>query len=503
MKLELTSLRSKVAQRIFFLFVSCALLPITILAVISQITVTNQLRAQSQKRIHLTSKNMEQDIIQRFDLLNDDLRVVASNLIANPNQTYYYVPQEPEADRKPRFKGLFLIAEDGKSRHLFGHISDPPELPLESNEKIRGDMTGIITEYRENRQPRIFMIVPLDPESQSQDTLLAEVSPDFIWFSLQKVYLPASTNVCVLDKSNNILLSTLFLPVKFSDKAQSQMELIRSSQFEWSHRGKDYLAVFRPILLGNRYSAENWKLVLSEIKSEVLKPVKESWRTFPLIVLAALWFVLFLSIIQIRRSMVPLEKLKEGTKRLAKREFDSRVMVTSNDEFAEVAQSFNSMASQLGKQFKALIAMGEIDRDILSVLDTEKIVNTVVTRIRDVFPCKSMSITVINPDSIDKAHTYIGEDESEKGKITEKVKITPEDIQILRDNPETLLITLDENLPDYLTPLSRQGTKSFLVLPLFLKQVLAGIIALGYVKQPKFSQEDLDQARRLANQVAV
>ncbi len=503
MKLELTFLRSKVAQRIFFLFVTCALLPITILAVISQITVTNQLRAQSQKRIHQTSKNMEQEIIQRFDLINDDLRVIASNLVANPNQTYYYIPQESESERKPRFKGLLLIAKNGTTRNLFGHISNPPELPLETNEKISGGMTRIITEYRENRQPRIFMIMPLDPKHQGQDVLLAEVSPDFIWFSFQEGYRPTSTHVCILDKSNNILLSTLSLPINFPDKAKPHLELRRDSQFEWSHRGKEYLAGFRPIMLGTKYASDNWKLVLSEIKSDVLQPVNQSWETFPFIVLAALWFVLFLSIIQIRRSMVPLEKLKEGTKRLARREFDSRVMVTSNDEFEEVAESFNSMASQLGKQFKALIAMGEIDRDILSVLDKEKIVKTVVTRIRDVFPCKSMSMTVFNPSSVDKAQTYIGEEQESKANPVKTVKFTPEDMQTLRDNPESLWIQLDDNLPQFLAPLADRGVKSFLVLPLFLKEGLAGIITLGYAKQPKFSQEDLDNARRLANQVAV
>ncbi|UCE21988.1 MAG: HD domain-containing protein, partial [Candidatus Aminicenantes bacterium] len=139
----------------------------------------------------------------------------------------------------------------------------------------------------------------------------------------------------------------------------------------------------------------------------------------------------------------------------------------------------------------------------LSVLDKEKIVKTVVTRIRDVFPCKSMSMTVFNPSSIDQAQTYIGEEQESKANPVKTVKFTPEDMQTIKDNPEALWIPLDENLPHFLAPLAERGVKSFLVLPLFLKEGLAGIITLGYVKQPKFSQEDLDNARRLANQVAV
>ncbi len=506
MKFELTFLRSKVAQRIFFLFISCALLPIIILTVISLVSVTGELRDQSLKRINRASNSMAQEIIQRFGLLNDDMRVMASNLRTNPNQDYYYIPEESSSDRQPRFKGLILIAEDGTSRTLFGHIPNPPELTLETQEKIQDNMTAVITEYRENHQVQIFLAVSLDPKLHRQDVLLAEISHDFILSALHEDFLPVSTQVCVLDQSNNILRSTLLPPIEFPDKAQLQMEERQASLFEWSHRGNNYLAGFRPIILpGYAFTAKDWKLVLSELKADVFKPIGSVWSQFPLVVLAALWFVLFLSVIQIRRSMVPLEKLKEGTKRIAKREFESRVVVTSNDEFEEVAESFNSMASQLGKQFKALVTMGDIDRAILSELDTEKIVNTLVARVREVFPCKCTAITVVDPGSPETAQTYIGEgdDQSEHEKLVEKVKITPEEMQTLRENPETQWITLDENLPQYLAPLAKRGIKSFLVLPLFLKEGLAGIISLGYIKQPKFSQEDLDNARRLGNQVAV
>ncbi len=504
MKLELTFLRSKVAQRIFFLFVACALLPITIQAVISVISVTSQLRDQSQDRLRQTSGSMAQFIYQSFYHLNDNLRMIAANLITNSEQPNYYIPQEPDSGLKPQISSLALVAEDGTSRNLFGHISDLPEISNEAKEIILSGMTMIKTDFRENEQTRIFMGVAIHPERQTEDLLFAEINPSFIWSTLKKEFLLYGSQLCLIDQSNNILVTTLRLPISFPVAIQLQMEENQPSYFDWKHIGKSYISFFRPIVLGNIYLADNWKLVLSESNATVLQPARTFWQIFPPIVLAALWFVLFLSIIQIRRSMVPLERLKEGTKRLAKREFDSRVSVTSKDEFEEVAESFNSMASQLGKQFKALIAMGEIDRDILSVLDTEKIVNTVITRIQDVFPCKSMSITVINPESVDTAQTYIGEEQSEgKGKITEKVNITEEDMQILRENPENLLITLDDNLPNYLSPLASRGIKSFLLLPLFLKEGLAGIIALGYVKQPKFSQEDLDNARRLANQVAV
>jgi len=68
----------------------------------------------------------------------------------------------------------------------------------------------------------------------------------------------------------------------------------------------------------------------------------------------------------------PLEKLQEGTRRIAEQDFNSPVIIKSGDEFEELAASFNSMASRLGKQFNTLITLNEIDRAILSSLETEK-----------------------------------------------------------------------------------------------------------------------------------
>jgi len=504
MKIEKTFLRSKVAQRIFFLFFACALIPITALAVISFVSVNKELRDQINGRLHQTSKNMAQEIRQRLDLITDELKTAASNLVASPSATSYSIALEPQTEL-PRIKNLILISENGEKRVLYGSIADSPEIRSEISEQIFSkDMSLILIQPIAVEQSRIFMAIPLDVRNKNKDLLVAEVRPDFLWFMRDPTTLPSNTNFCVLDRSNRIIRSTLLPPTSIPEKALDSISKEHAGQFEWIHRGKKYMAGFYSLTLSTWHVADDLKLVLSEPKNVALEPInKWIFPGLPLVALVSLWFVLFLSVIQIRRSMVPLEKLKEGTQRIARREFDSRVKVTSRDEFAEVAESFNTMASQLGKQFKALEAMGEIDRDILSVLDTEKIVKTVVTRIRDVFPCKSMSITVVDPQSPDEGQNYIGEDQNGGKKHVEKVKISSEEMQTLKENPETLLISVDENLPEYIAPLARRGIKSFLVLPLFLKENLAGIIALGYVKQPHFSQEDLDQARRLANQVAV
>ncbi|MBW8004152.1 MAG: HD domain-containing protein, partial [candidate division NC10 bacterium] len=58
-------------------------------------------------------------------------------------------------------------------------------------------------------------------------------------------------------------------------------------------------------------------------------------------------------------------------------------------------------------------------------------------------------------------------------------------------------------VPHYLAPLARRAARSFLVLPIFLKEKLSGTITLGHLDPPDYSQDDLVQARQLADQMAV
>jgi putative nucleotidyltransferase with HDIG domain len=89
------------------------------------------------------------------------------------------------------------------------------------------------------------------------------------------------------------------------------------------------------------------------------------------------------------------------------------------------------------------------------------------------------------------------------GKEVETVLLKPIDTRELYLNPEFLIIDGGHKAPDFLAPLAKRGNKSFLVLPLFVNQVLTGIIALGYQTPPTYEQEDINLARQLADQVAV
>ena len=93
---------------------------------------------------------------------------------------------------------------------------------------------------------------------------------------------------------------------------------------------------------------------MSEARADVFAPMNQFKKTFPYVVLITFCVVLLASVIQIRRSLLPIELLRKGTLKVAEGNFDSEVKIESGDEFEVLAQSFNGMSQKI-KEGQALL----------------------------------------------------------------------------------------------------------------------------------------------------
>ncbi len=502
MKFETTFLRSKVAIRIFVLFICCALLPVSALTILSFSHVTKQLSEQTQKRLHEASKDVGRAIAERIYFLEGELKEVAYRLSMESNPIFSMPPKEFNEQLKKRFKAIVLIADTGEPMHLFGQIQNIPALIPEQKQHIQSGRSLLFSEHHPGLSSRILMSTAIDPEHPKRGILLGEIDTTYLWGETIELPLPPMTELCLLDESNHVLFSSVPGQVSFPDQVVLKMTRSSMGMFEWVHEKNEYMASYRSIFLQPVFFTRQWTVVLSESKSDVLTPMANFKKIFPLVILMSLLVVIFLSVIQIRRSLIPLRKLQEGTSQIAKSDFDSRVTIESGDEFEDLAASFNTMASRLGKQFKTLTTMSEIDRAILSTLDTRKIVNTLLTRMPEVFPCDGIAITLIGPNASDVGQIYFKETKPGSKIQVETIQLPPKLLEKLHVHQESFFLTDEEN-PDYLSPLVKLGIKLFLVLPVFIKERLAASIRLGYFTPPALIQDDLDQTRQLADQMAV
>lgn len=402
---------------------------------------------------------------------------------------------------RQRFVAVEFVGDDGKGIEVFGRLTRRPRLSSRDSSDLRLGLPLIAIVHGQEEQSRIYLLRRLVRRGEVRGTFIGEVSPEYLWGSLDQSLPSATTRVTVLDDSAHVLFR---LP-------RSSIPPERTTpQTVWTARdatraqttNEFYLTASSSITLDAAFAAQPWTVIFSESKDEVLEPMVEFTNTFLVVVGFSSLAVLLLSISQIRRSVLPLEELQKGTRRIAQRDFTSRVTVTSRDEFEQLASSFNTMATQLGRQFNALATAAEIDRAVLSATDATTIVDTVLDRIRDVFPSSMVSVTLGVADGA-KSVTSVIQDYENGNRHVERIGLRPADVQALLTGPEVFVLRTGESVPHYLAPLTALGATSFVVLPLSYQRQLSGIIALGERFDLVPTEEDRVQMRRLADQAAV
>ncbi|MEO7986294.1 MAG: HAMP domain-containing protein, partial [Gemmatimonadales bacterium] len=527
--LRLTPLHSRFGRRLLLLFAGCALVPIVLLAILSYRHVSRQLRLQSEIRLHQTNKAFGLAIFERLLLLDATLRSIPPAALTQlgagiPTRATTTVPspnaRELEGSRMlaagldlvvgRRFQALEFVTDGGARVSVFGQLeSDPLAGSLHAEELALG-LPVLISEPAGEGRSRIFLLRRVDRLGGVQGTLVGEASPEFLWGTLDQSMPSAGTMVSVVDDSGRVLYnSTAGAPVS-NDTLAADEEFLQSltrptadSGAQVTHDGVAYVSSQWPLVLDEVFAATNWQLVLGQSKAEVLGPMAQFTPTFLAVVVISCLMVLLLSIHQIRRGLVPLRALQEGTRRIAERDFSSRVTVTSHDEFEELGASFNGMASQLDRQFRALATAAEIDRAVLSSTDSARIVETLIARTRDIYPCDMVSVTLVSPDGTKSLPSTVHDYRDDSVRRL-RVDLHSGDVQDLLEGPEALSLSgSDQSLPSYLIPLQEQGATSVFVLPLRYQRQLIGVIALGDRGAPTLSEECRLQARRLADQAAV
>jgi diguanylate cyclase (GGDEF)-like protein len=221
---------------------------------------------------------------------------------------------------------------------------------------------------------------------------------------------------------------------------------------------------------------------------------------------AVLLFLCLVSLLFIRRlhhRLAPLERLREEARRIADRGAAAPLSLQSGDEFEEIANSFNAVASRLGHQFNSLATLIEIDRVIHSAIDPRGVVNTVLARAREVYPCDAVAVVLLKSHGPSGLQIFVGRDAASGSERVDAAGLSPLESRRLQDQPDHLVVETDAGMPRYLEPFARRGIRQTVVLPLFVRSELVGLIALGHADAVVNDHANLAFARQLADQVGL
>jgi putative nucleotidyltransferase with HDIG domain len=497
-----TILKSKLGKRIILLFLVCALVPISALGGISFMQVKSQLNAQTERWLHEETKSKGMAILDRLSLLKAEIfsfrRIILDHLERKPNLDPISLAHLP-------VNHLGGVALDRNSEFLsIQGKAEPPMLVTQAQrEHLAAGKVALITQREVGGRSLAYLVVALDPSEPSAGLIWGETNIPFLLSQNETDTLPAGTELMLLDQEGQVLYATTDPDPDFLGKARASLRESSAGKILWSGPAGAFLSYHWSAFLKPEFLAHQWTVFLSLPADDVLAAMSDFSRSLPKVLAVSFLTVLLLSVIQLRRNLQPLHLLKEGTQKIANRRFDTRVALSSGDEFEDLADAFNDMARRLDGQFQALTAMAEIDRTALSFPKQERMVDTVLSQVKDRFLIDVVALTLCKKNGREPK-TFMAGRGALPNRPVEVTRPIPRELLYNNTSRETMLLSReDSHLPAYLSDYTAHGVERFLLLPIRLNGQTTGLLSLGSTNGHLWDEETVALSRQIADQVGI
>ena len=496
MKIEGALLRSRIARRIVAFFVASALIPLAVTVVLSLDEVRNLQLEQSQARLALASAGYAASLQDRLLAVDQRLREISMRRAVGA----VWNGDERQLLRR-QFKAIGVIDGSGRTSLLLGELDGALTPGVAQAVQMAHGGTVLASITGAGGVTRIFVGVPFEPARQGRATIVAEVDAAYLWGD--PAALPALAGLCVVDGNRKLLFCPREAGPATSRGSAMQVGELASGRRWFEYAGDTYLASYSPLVLKPQIAGREWAVVATQPEAAALAPIAALKSIVVASAVLALAIAALLSAMQIHRTLGPLEKLIEGLRRAGEKDFSARVNVRGGNEFGQLAVSFNSMAARLGGEFAALLTLADIDQAILSRLDLDRVIETVVMRMRDVVPADYISIAIVDRNAPSMVRIYTRDQHREAGLELERCAFSNEDTGVLLAYPDGLWLDRAQAVTPYLAPVVKLGAVSLLVLPIVWQNAIVGTVVLGFANTAILTDDERGRARNLGDRVGV
>ncbi len=363
MRLDFEHFRTKLGQRIVFLFVLCAGLPTATLSVVSYIRVKSELRATSSELMQLGTTDAQMGALERLQSVESELILrLSSPAVARALSGTGDGASETESLR--RLDALTLVTPDA-TIPIVGTMTDTPELSSETLANLDRGQSALSVVPGAGSRPDILIARALEGGGTDIGVLWGRIIADSLWATAQvyavgivasEIDFQDDRGYCVLDGEMEPLDCAGAMVGWLTEGVPEDVNIPGNAihgPLSWANEETVYAGHYRLLFLSG-FNSVNWTIVLGRDERTVLEPLAEFRTTLIGFVVLTVALVLLFSAAGIQQRLEPLEKLREGTRRIAAQDFSARVHISSGDEFEELADSFNNMAEQVGTLFDEL-----------------------------------------------------------------------------------------------------------------------------------------------------
>lgn len=508
MKFELGLLQTRVARRLLFLFILCALLPIGVLVALSHRHITRHFEEQGEIRLGQTAGAVVETVKDRLWEAERELTLVAgieaTGAIAPSSRGSFY------QNELRTITAASLVRSGSRPRPVYGILTPPDDLDRRHVEHLHAGRTVLVervVQKGDSTEVEILMGRRGDPSRARSPMIWARLDTNYLWSGVAALGTRENNgSLAIVDPELRTLFGEDVLASGFRDKAVRTLDGAQGGSFKWTEGENLHRAVLSPIDMGDGYLMPTWHAVVSQSQSALMAPIRDFTTSFLPLALSALLIVLLLSDAQIKRTTYPLTRLREATRRIEEQDFDGHVDVSSRDEFQDLAESFNSMTQQLGAQIRTLSAINQVDRTALTASAPTEIVDALLEVLLEVVPCEAVAICLLSPLDIQKGRSY-GKDIAARP-LTLKVNtyLTNADLALIREYRDHLGLTAKEDpIPAFamVPPFCDVEYDAYLILPIILDGEPAGAITYARGGSEPFTESEILRSRQVADQAAL
>lgn len=245
------------------------------------------------------------------------------------------------------------------------------------------------------------------------------------------------------------------------------------------------------MFLAGRFQSPSWRITAYGKSARGLALGNDAYLYLFGVILATILLISWLSLASIRRQLRPLEMLTGASRRVAQRDFAAFRSMDWNDEFGDLARSFDFMSGRLETQFRALETLADVDRLLLSATGLEQILDILMPRIASLLGCDVVSVILFDADSGEHARAFDHDAGTASHLPVRRISLDVARLkQACRDTSGQPLLVAADGVAAGLLPAERVCVQSARIQPLVLASEVVGALCVGFERAPEALQDD-------------
>ena len=480
-----------VGRRILGLFFLAALLPVIFTAFLAYHEVGRGLEQKVNRELREISKAYGVGILSRLEVASEkavEVVRITEEIGVSAIQDRQYLVRD--------FVSISVLSRNQPVVSIAGSKARPVSASAINLDHLAAGKSQLL-EIRGSADSELILLRGTHIGQEDQAIFAFKLRPESIWGPQEN--LPYLTDFCTFSAFGLALYCTANMDASILPKFSGMQYSNEHRAVRTTIGGEEHLAAIWQLFLEGGFSHSPIDIVASQPKIHALRSGADFRRIFPPVLLLVIVLVGVLSCNLIGQNLVPLQRLTALARQFAAGDLTSRVRIRTGDEFETLADAFNNMAGQLGRQIETLKAMSKIDRLILSGAKFEEVSEDMIDHLIDLTGYESAAIIARDVNGRNEAKMISWHEDQF---IHERIAL-PQDLGHDWCQPREVEIEkVDATVAPYRERFLSYGLRYVLIIPVVLNDELKGILLLGsdnsFETQGSMIQRCIDLAGRLA-----